>query len=326
MCKKDDNVCIRLSGTDALKVPFHLLEGIVLFNYAGCSSKLLGACAQKGIGVCILDEKGRFAARVEGPTTGNVLLRRAQYRLGDSRPDSLAIAKRFVIAKLHNTCFVLSKHMRDYPCLKQKGIGPALDLLEQSERAALRAKSLQDLLGVEGDAARVYFSVFSLLIRVDEVADTFSGRNRRPPKDPVNAALSFFYSLLSRELATACEAVGLDPQLGFYHQVRPGRVSLALDLMEEFRSPYIDRFVLSLFNRKQLTLRDFQSDGAGGVFFSDSALKSSLDAWQRRKQEEITHPFLKEKVKIGLLPFVQAQLLARYLRGDLDDYPALLWR
>lgn len=325
-CKKDDNVCVRIGGKDALKVPFHLLEGIVLFNYAGCSSALIAACASKGIGLAILDEKGRFAARVEGPVSGNVLLRLAQYRKADDEAFSLRLSKRFVVAKLRNSRFVLMKQVSDYPELEKTVIPMTVNTLRNSEDACLDARSSQELLGIEGDAAHAYFGSLQHLIRIPEVAETFSGRNRRPPKDPVNAALSFFYALMARELATACETVGLDPQCGFYHRPRPGRSSLALDLIEEFRAPYVDRFVLSLFNRRQIGASDFRSDGEGGVFFADDALKRALDAWQRRKQDEMVHPFLKEKVKMGLLPFVQAQLLARHLRGDLDDYPALLWR
>lgn len=326
VCKKDDNVCVRVDGKDALKVSFHLLEGIVLFGYAGASSPLMYECAKRGIAVSILDEKGRFAARVEGPISGNVLLRKEQYSVAADPCRALALSKMFMAAKFANTRFVLQKQMRDYPELADNGLSDAASAQQYALERAKNVSDFGELLGIEGDAARTYFSAFSVMLRKKEIAKTFSGRNRRPPKDPANAALSFYYSMLSREISTACETAGLDPQMGFYHQPRPGRMSLALDVLEEFRAPLVDRFVLSLFNRGQLSEGDFQYDAEGGCFFTDAGLKSSLDAWQRRKQDEVRHPFLGEKVPVGLLPFVQAKLLSRYLRGDLDGYPVFLWR
>ena len=229
------------------------------------------------------------------------------------------------MGKLHNSIVVLRHYARDYPELYD-GLSPAIDALQSSVSAVLEAGSLYELLGIEGDSAHRYFSVFGGLLRVGNSESLFSGRSRRPPKDPVNAALSLFYSMLSRELVTACESVGLDPQLGYLHSCRPGRASLALDLIEELRAPYVDRFVLTLFNRKQIDSADFIVDAEGGYSFSERTLKKVLGLWQQRKQEEITHPFLKQRIPMGLIPFVQAQLLARYLRGDLDDYPACMWR
>lgn len=325
VCNKDDNACVRVDGEDALRVPLHLLEGIVLFNYAGASAPLLYACAAKGISVSVLDEKGRFAARVEGPVSGNVLLRKAQYEVAADPTRSLVLAKRFMAAKFYNSRAVLLRHKREHP-ENGDGLSNAIDTFSNGLGVLGSVASREELLGVEGDAAHGYFDSFPSLIRDKEARAEFVGRNRRPPKDPVNASLSFFYTLTSREIATACESVGLDPQMGFYHQPRPGRASLALDVLEEFRAPLIDRFVVALFNRGQLNKTDFEFDAGGGCFFSDAALKRVLDAWQKRKQEEIRHPFLDEKVKIGLLPFVQAQLLSRYLRGDMNDYPAFCWR
>ena len=215
VCKKDDNVCVRVDSKDALKVPFHLLEGIVLFGYAGASSPLMYECAKRGIAVSVLDEKGRFAARVEGPISGNVLLRKEQYSIAADRCRALTLSKMFMSAKFANTRFVLQKQMRDYLELADEGLSDAASAQQHALERAKNVSDLGELLGIEGDAARAYFSAFSLMLRKKEIAKTFSGRNRRPPKDPVNAALSFYYSMLSREISTACETVGLDPQMGF---------------------------------------------------------------------------------------------------------------
>ena len=323
--KKDDAISVSIDGKQAMSVPFHVLEGVVLLGHVGCSTAFLSTCAERGIGVVFLDERGRFKARMEGPVNGNILLRREQYRRADDEDGCLHLAKRFVLAKLHNTVIVLQHYVRDYPEL-HKELDPTIDALHISISTAQKVGSLYELRGVEGDSAHRYFSIFGRLLRVENSAELFGGRSRRPPKDPVNAALSLFYSLLSRELATACESVGLDPQLGYLHSCRPGRASLALDLIEELRAPYVDRFVLALFNRRQIGREDFSVDAEGGYTFTDRAIKRVLALWQQRKQEEIVHPFLKEKTPMGLIPFIQAQLLARCLRGDLDDYPACMWR
>ncbi len=321
--KKDDALSVTLDGKRVMSVPLHLLEGVVLFGHVGCSMAVLSACAQNGVGVVLLDERGCFSARVEGSVSGNVLLRKEQYRRAGVSDESLLVAKRFVLAKLHNTRVVLQHHARDYSEISNSVL-PVIDGLQAGKSSALNANSLDELRGVEGDAAHAYFSVFNTLLRCGGKI-TFSGRSKRPPRDPVNATLSFFYTILSREIATACETVGLDPQMGYLHACRPGRASLALDLIEEMRAPVVDRFILSLFNRGQLNSGDFRMEGEA-CFFSDAALKKALGFWQERKREEFVHPFLKERISYGLLPFVQAQLFARYLRGDLDDYPACLWR
>lgn len=323
--KKSDAVQVIVDGRAAMSVPFHVLEGVVLFGHVGCSTSLLSACAERGVSVTLLDERGRFSARVEGPVSGNILLRRKQYRLAESEDDCLFLSKRFVMGKLHNARVVLQHYSRDYPEL-HKDVTHVVDALQLSKAAVGNVRSLDELRGVEGDAAHMYFSVFGNLLRTDDADLTFSGRARRPPTDPVNACLSFFYTLLSRDIAAACESVGLDPQMGFLHAVRPGRASLALDLIEELRAPIVDRFVLSLFNRRQLCSDDFKSDTSGGVFFSDKALKKALGLWQEKKQDKMMHPFLKERIPLGLLPFLQARLLAQFIRGDLDDYPSCMWR
>ena len=308
-----------------MSVPFHLLEGIVLFGHVGCTTSLLSACAVRGVCVVLLDERGRFCARVEGPVAGNVLLRKEQYARAVDSEECLHLAKRFVAAKVHNQRVVLQHYARDYPEMRRQGINEAVEALRQSQMAVWKAKDLHELRGIEGNAAHVYYAVFGLLLRSTDKGIVFTGRSRRPPKDCVNAALSFFYTLMSRDLASACESVGLDPQVGFLHALRPGRYSLALDLVEEFRAPYVDRFVLTLFNRGQLRTSDFISEGQG-VVFKETTMKKVLTSWQERKQDQLKHPFLKERVKLGLLPYLQAQLLGRYLRGDLSDYPALMWR
>lgn len=323
VCKKDDAVCVRVEDEQLLSVPFQVLEGIVLFGHARCSSALMSASARSGVAVVLLDEKGSFSARVEGPVSGNILLRCSQYAMAFDDEASLAIAKRFVVAKVYNARVVVQRYARDYPESKEMLL-PVVDSLLASRERACNAGGMDELRGVEGDAARSYFGAFDAMLR-PRVEVRFGGRNRRPPKDPVNAALSFFYTLLAREVSTACSSVGLDPQQGYLHACRPGRMSLALDMMEELRSPLADRFVLSLFNRGQLNRGDFEYSGEA-CYFKDAAMKRVLEAWQNKKKEQVVHPFLKERVSIGLLPFLQAQLFSRYLRGDLDDYPAFLWR
>lgn len=325
VCKGDDALVVRVDGEKALQVPFHLLEGIVIFGYLGCSPAVLGACAERGITISFLDDAGRFLARVEGPVSGNVLLRRAQYRVSDDPDAALRLAQRFVAAKVRNARTVLQRCRRDYPDDAGNALDEAIEGLKLREAGAFSTVEADELRGVEGDAAHRYFSVFDRLLRVED-GFAFSGRTRRPPRDPVNALLSFFYSLLARDVASACETVGLDPQVGFFHRDRPGRASLALDVMEELRAWYVDRFVVSLINRRQVGGADFSSSEASGVVLTDAARKNALGLWQQRKQEQVMHPFLKEKVPVGLVPFLQVQLLARHLRGDLDDYPAFIWR
>lgn len=326
LVKSENNLSIMVEECEVLKVPFHLLESVVCFGYRGCSPAVLGTCAQMGITISFLDGQGRFLARVDGPISGNVLLRRAQYDRSREVDCSLEVAKRFVEAKIINEFRVLERYRRDYPSDITSVFSEAIDLLRSKANGVSDAETACQLRGVEGDAAHLYFSVFNELIRVDDSFFKFSGRNRRPPKDAVNALLSFFYSLLSRDISAACESVGLDPQVGFFHSDRPGRSSLSLDLIEELRAPYVDRFVLSLINRRQVSSSDFVVRDDGGVELTNDARREVLKHWQKRKQEKITHPFLKEKIEHGLLPFVQVQLFSRFLRGDIVSYPPYLWR
>lgn len=321
--KKDDALAVYIEQERVMSVPLHLLEGVVLFGHVGCSTSVLGACASCGISVSILDERGRFQARVTGPTSGNVLLRREQYKRSMNDPACLLIAKRFVAAKIHNARVVLQHYARDYPDMKDHGVTGVIGELKRSRDEVRQCGNLDKLRGVEGNAAHAYYSMIDGALRSDGIV--FTGRSKRPPKDPVNAALSFFYTMLSRELVSACESVGLDPQVGYLHACRPGRASLALDLIEELRAPMVDRFVLSLFNRKQLDVSDFLSESQGFLLKND-ARKKVLGYWQQKKQDQIVHPFLDERMPLGLVPFIQAQLFARYLRGDVEDYPAFLWR
>ncbi|MDO4537001.1 MAG: type I-C CRISPR-associated endonuclease Cas1c [Coriobacteriales bacterium] len=323
--KLDDAIAVYIDDEKKMSVPFHLLEGMILFGHVRCTTSLLAECASRGVHVTLLDERGRYKARIEGPVSGNVLLRREQYRRAVDHEECLSLAKRFVASKIHNQRIVLQHYARDYPEIRALGVDDAIDSLRKRRCAVNQATSLEELRGVEGDAAHQYFSVFGLLLRKAENGITFTERSRRPPKDCVNAALSFFYTLMARDIASACESVGLDPQMGYLHACRPGRQSLALDIVEEFRAAYVDRFVLTMFNRGQLKTSDFIHEGQG-VVFKEKAMKRVLASWQERKQDQMMHPFLKERVRLGLLPFLQAQLLARYMRGDMNDYPALLWR
>ncbi len=323
LAKDGATVDVRSDGASLLRVPLHNLDGIVALSYdVGASVQLMAACAESGVTLSFCSPNGRFLVGVQGFTPGNVLLRRQQYRVSDNLADSTIIARAMIAAKLANSRAVLLRAIRDH------GAHPELDMavarLSQSAQVALRATELEALRGLEGDSAGTYFAVFNHLIKADGFS--FDGRMRRPPTDPVNAILSFLYSLLAHDCRSALESCGLDAAVGFLHRDRPGRPSLALDLMEEFRPVLADRAALTLLNRRQLTDRDFLTDELGAVSLTDDARKVVLTTWQERKRDEITHPFLEEKTTIGLLPFLQARLLARYLRGDIDAYPAFLWR
>jgi CRISPR-associated protein Cas1 len=287
----------------------------------------MALCVKEGILISFLSTNGRFWARVSGPVSGNVLLRKAQYAHADDLDKSAQIARRVVTAKAANCRTSLQRFARDYPTFEK--VDDVHHTVQQLSGIIARLKSdlpLDVVRGSEGDAARRYFRVFDHLVVAQKDAFQFAQRTRRPPLDPINALLSFVYTLLVHDVSAACESVGLDPAVGFLHRLRPGRPSLALDLMEELRPVCADRLVLSLINRKQLKAADFSIAETGAVTMKDDARKCVLTAWQERKRESLVHPFLQEKVEIGLVPFVQARLLAKYLRGDLDDYPAFVWR
>jgi CRISPR-associated protein Cas1 len=325
LAKEGETAVVRSEGETLLRVPLLNLDGIVCFGNVGTSPFLLGACGERGVAVSYLSSRGRFLARVVGPVSGNVLLRREQYRRADDPEGAAAIARSIVLAKVINSRRVLQRSLRDQPA---EGSGrdsdpraEAVAALAALAREVERASDLDAVRGLEGTAARTYFAAFPALILPAEEAFAFRGRNRRPPLDPVNALLSFVYTLLRHDVTSALEATGLDPQVGFLHRDRSGRSSLALDLMEELRAPLGDRLVLSLINRRQVRPDGFEVGESGGVFMDEATRKTVLVAYQERKQAEVTHPFLGETTSLGLLFQLQARLLARHLRGDLDAYP-----
>lgn len=326
--KDGENLVAEIEGTERARVPLHMLASVVTFGAVYISPALIGACAAAGITVVLLDRSGRFQARVEGPVAGNVLLRRAQYRVCDTPLD---IVRSLVLGKTANQRSVLMRAVRDYgeelaPEQKQR-MAAATDRLASILRRMSRSEcDVETLRGAEGEAASLYFGVFDVLIRSPDAQMRFHGRSRRPPLDPVNALLSFLYTLLTHDCRSAAESVGLDPAVGFLHRDRPGRPSLALDLMEELRPVLADRLALSLVNRRQLRARDFEIRDGGGVWLTEEGRRTVLTAWQERKKEERRHPFLEEMAPLGLVPYLQAQLLARHLRGDLDAYPPWLWK
>ncbi|MDD3704043.1 MAG: type I-C CRISPR-associated endonuclease Cas1c [Victivallaceae bacterium] len=319
------SVVVNIEHKEALRLPVHNLGGIICFGQVSCSPFLMHFCAENGVMISFLSERGQFLARVQGPVSGNVLLRKAQYRQSEQADTAAAIARSIVIGKIANSRTVLQRYLRDH------GESPEITAvilrmkhhLANLSRLELNTDSIR---GVEGEAAENYFSVFNRLITVPDTEFSFSGRNRRPPLDPVNAMLSFVYTLLAHDIESALESVGLDPAVGFLHCDRPGRAGLALDMQEEFRAFIADRLVLSLINLKQVSRSGFKTNENGAVTMSDDTRKTILSAYQQRKKEIIEHPFIKEKVDIGLLFFVQARLMAKFLRDELDAYPPFIWR
>lgn len=320
--KDGETVCVKLEGKVALRLPLHNLDGIVTMGWdIGMSPHLMGACAEAGISVSFCNPHGRFLAAVTGFTPGNVLLRREQYRRADDESASLSIAGKMIAAKIANCRTVLLRAMRDH---NKTELTEACDILAKSSRQACQCLSRAELLGVEGFAADAYFSVFRHCQTGSEEKLLFTTRSRRPPLDAVNALLSFLYSMLAHDARSALESCGLDAAVGFLHRDRSGRPGLALDMMEEFRPLWADRLALSLLNRKQITEKDFNYERSGAVFLKEDSRKLVIAAWQERKQEVVTHPFLEEKMTIGLFIHIQARLLARHLRGDLDAYPPFI--
>jgi len=327
LSKQGDTVVVSHEQEVKLRVPIHNLGSVVCFGNVGCSPFLMGFCGEQNVTLSFLSENGRFLARVHGPVNGNVLLRKEQYRRSDDASASALVARSLITAKLANSRIVLQRAQRDREDLQHSpAIGKALDGLWELIQAVKDETDLDRIRGIEGTGANAYFSVFDLLIGANKEQFYFKERSRRPPLDNMNALLSFLYTLLVHDVESALEAVGLDPAVGFLHRDRPGRPSLALDLMEEFRAYLADRLALSLVNRQQIKPEGFTKTESGAVMMDDETRKAVLVAWQKRKQEEITHLFLQESVPLGLLPHIQAQLLARHLRGDLEGYPPFLWR
>lgn len=322
-----ENVVVYQGESSLGRFPLHNLEGIVSFGYMGASPALMGACANRNISLCFLTQYGKFLARVVGKEYGNVTLRKTQYCVSANEDRSAEIAKCFLFGKVYNSRWVIERAIRDYPMRLDIGrLQNASNFLKCSTSEIMSGSNLAELRGIEGVAASVYFGVFDELILQQKDSFCFGIRNRRPPLNNVNALLSFVYTLLANQTAAALTTVGLDSYVGFLHQDRPGRVSLALDLMEELRSVYADRFVISIINKKIITAAGFEKKEDGAVVMTDDTRKAVLTAWQNKKQETITHPFLQEKVEWGLVPYVQAMLLARFLRGDIDAYPPFLWK
>lgn len=324
------NIVVSVDGRETGRVPIHTVGGIVCFGRVGVSPFLMGQCGEEGVALSFLNEHGRYLARVVGPASGNVLLRREQYRRADDAAACAGLVRSIVIGKTLNQRTVIARTLRDHratlPAAATDALETAAGRLADIARRAEKPQSADTLRGLEGEAARTYFGVFNHLVRGDSDDFVFSGRSRRPPLDPVNALLSFVYALLVQDARAAAEAAGLDPAVGFLHRDRPGRPSLALDLMEEFRPFFADRLALSLINRGQVTPRGFTRMDNGACRMDDATRKTVLVAYQDRKRDELTHPFLEEKVTVGLLWHIQAQLLARHLRGDLDAYPPFVWR
>lgn len=321
-----ENIVIKKEEEKSTRVPLHNIENIICFTWQGASPALMGACAERNIGLTFLTPNGRFQARVTGRVRGNVLLRKKQFQTSEKETESLSIAISFMLGKISNCRKVIERALRDHSMLLAgSGLPETSAWLKETLKVISSCGSLADLMGFEGSAAKVYFSAFDRLILQQKDEFKFMERSRRPPLDNMNSLLSFLYTLLTNEVASALEAVGLDPYIGFLHRDRPGRPSLALDLMEELRPVFADRLALSLVNRKQIVGKGFTQKESGGILMDDETRKTVLTAWQERKKEEIVHPYLKEKIPFGLIPHIQAMLLARHLRGDLDAYPPFFW-
>ncbi|MBG0808222.1 type I-C CRISPR-associated endonuclease Cas1 [Methylosinus sp. H3A] len=326
--KDGENAVVEVDGGERLRVPLHKLGSIAPFGRVTISTGLMAAAVESGIAITHFSDNGRFLARVEGPVSGNVLLRRDQFRVHESEAASANFAAVIIIAKASNQRAVLQRALRDHgdglDQTARDALHSSVEHLADAARRCLKPRALDEVRGVEGEAARAYFGVFDHLICVKEPGLRFGARSRRPPLDAVNALLSFLYTLLAHDCRSALEGVGLDPAVGFLHRLRPGRPSLALDLMEELRPHLADR--LALINRGEIGVSDFRLFENGAVLLNDDARKQVLVAFQERKREEIEHPFLKEKLAIGLLPHIQARLLAKAVRGDLDGYPPMIWK
>lgn len=322
-----ENIVVLEESKEIGRIPLHNLEGIVSFGYRGVSPALMGACAEREISLCFVSPQGRFLARVTGKTRGNVVLRVQQYESSINSDKSLEIAKNCILGKVYNARWVLERSIRDHRMqIDADRVKDASEKLKNSLKLIQNCESKEQLRGFEGEAASVYFGVFDELILQQKREFYFHGRSKRPPQDNMNAMMSFVYTLLTNNITSALECVGLDPYVGYLHTERPGRVSLALDLIEELRAVLADRFVLSLVNKRIVNGKNFTQKENGAVLMTDELRKKLLTEWQSKKKETITHPYLNEKVEWGMVPYVQAMLLARYLRGDLDSYPVFLWK
>lgn len=327
MSLEDENVLVKRQGEVLLKVPLLNLEGIISFSYFGATPQLMSKCAQMCVSVSFLSEYGKYLGTLYGETKGNVLLRREQYRIADSLEKSLPFAQSFIFAKLHNQRWVLERGLRDHALrVNTKLLETSSAQILENQKLSLTCQNKDILRAIEGNAAQAYFRAIDELILQNKKDFLFIIRNRRPPTDPINALLSFAYTLLAAECRHALESVGLDSYVGFMHTDRPGRASLALDLMEELRPHFADRFVLTMINRNEISPDDFEQQVVGAVKIKSEARKKFLTSWQQRKREHVTHPFLEEEIQWGLVPHVQALLLSKAIRGDLESYPPFLWK
>lgn len=322
-----ENVVVLEKQNEIGRVPLHNLEEIITCGYTGASPALMCACAERNISLCFLTPEGKFLARVTGHEHGNVVVRKTQYRYSEDAEKCLDYAKNFITGKLFNSRWVIERAIRDYAArLDVEMLHNTSQIMQTALQRTRECTEIGSLRGIEGEAASSYFGAFDQLIIQQKNDFNFQIRTKRPPLDNVNALLSFSYTLLASMCASALETVGLDPYVGFMHTDRPGRTSLALDLMEELRSVFADRFVLTLINKKIITAKDFLQQEDGAVFLAEEARKKFFTAWQNKKKEEIIHPFLNEKVEWGMVPYVQALLLSRCIRGDLDFYPPFMWK
>ena len=322
-----ENIVVLDEQKEIGRLPLHNLEGIVSFGYRGTSPALMGACAERNISLCYLTPQGKFLARISGKTKGNVVLRQQQYDSSRDAQISLEIAKSCILGKVYNARWVLERAVRDHSLqIEVDQVKKAAEFLRDSLKRIRGSESKEQLRGYEGEAASIYFGVLDQLILQQKKDFAFHGRSKRPPMDNVNALLSFVYTLLTNTITSALETVGLDPYVGYLHTDRPGRASLSLDLIEELRPVLADRFVLSLINKRIVNGKNFSKKENGAVLMDDELRKRVLTEWQNKKKEVITHPYLNEKVEWGMVPYVQAMLLARYLRGDLDGYPVFMWK
>lgn len=322
-----ENVVVNREKQEVARFPLHTLSGIISFGYAGASPALMGGCARRGVSLSFCTPTGRFLARSVGEENGNVLLRRMQYRAADDPAHSCRIARNMIFGKLHNARWSIERTKRDHGMrVDAETLSNASGQIKELLPRTLDEASLDGLRGLEGNGANAYFGVLDQLILNDKGIFSFNGRSRRPPLDPVNAMLSFAYSILAHDCASALEAAGLDPYVGFLHRDRPGRTSLALDLMEELRPCMADRFVITLINNRVMDEKVFIRQESGAVLLNDDGRRKFFKHWQDKKRESLTHAYLGDKLQWGMVPYIQAQLLARYLRGDLDDYPPFLWK
>lgn len=320
-----ENVVMLIAGKETARLPLSNIESIVCMNYLGCSPALMGKCARESIGLCFVSPGGRFLARVIGPIKGNVFLRKQQLEKFNNQGNQTELIQNLITAKLKNTRSLLMRSRRDYPATDEDGkLSHCIDMLEANQKKLLQEKDMEVLRGIEGQSAKAYFDVFDLLLTQQKEDFALFRRTKRPPLDLTNAMLSFLYTICTNDIASALECVGLDPYIGLFHTLRPGRVSLACDIMEEFRA-LVERVIITIVNLKVIQKDDFEVQVSGAVWLNDNGRKKIIKAWQDKKYECIAHRFIKEKVPIGLFPYVQANLLAKYIRGEIEIYPNLIW-